>query len=209
MGYTATSSGELMAFNGVLGVMMAPIAALMLSRVDPRYIMSTGLLIVAADTLYRTTFNGDMTFGQLVPAQLALGLGMPLFFVPMMSLAMGSVKPSETASASGLINFLRTMSGAFATAIITFVWHNSSTGIRVDLSGSLNDAPGTLAKLRSMGQSAQQALQSLDNMVQTQSVMIATNHVFQFVGTILVLTAAGIWLMPKPSGPVSLPTGGH
>jgi DHA2 family multidrug resistance protein len=88
MGYTATSSGEIMAFNGVLGVIMAPVAAIMISRVDPRAIMSTGLLIIAADTLYRTTFNNDMTFGQLVPAQLAMGLGMPLFFVPMMSLAM-------------------------------------------------------------------------------------------------------------------------
>jgi DHA2 family multidrug resistance protein len=209
MGYTATSSGEVMAFNGLLGVVMAPIAAMMLSRVDPRAIMSTGLLIVAADTLYRTTFNTDVTFGQLIPVQLALGLGMPLFFVPMMSLAMGSVKPSETASASGLINFLRTMSGAFATAIITFAWHNSATGSRVDLSGVLNDPQGVLAKIRATGQSAQQAVQSLDNMVQTQSVMLATNHIFQFVGAILLVTAAGIWLMPKPSGPVSLPTGGH
>jgi DHA2 family multidrug resistance protein len=209
MGYTATTSGEIMAFNGVLGVMMAPIAAMLISRVDPRAIMSTGLLIIACDTLYRTTFNTDVTFGQLVPAQLAMGLGMPLFFVPMMSLAMGSVKPSETASASGLINFLRTMSGAFATAVITFAWHNSATGSRVDLSGVLNDPQGVLAKIRATGQTAQQALQSLDNMVQTQSVMLATNHIFQFVGAILLVTAAGIWLMPKPSGPVSLPTGGH
>jgi DHA2 family multidrug resistance protein len=209
MGYTATTSGEIMAFNGVLGVMMAPIAAMLISRVDPRAIMSTGLLIIACDTLYRTTFNTDVTFGQLVPAQLAMGLGMPLFFVPMMSLAMGSVKPSETASASGLINFLRTMSGAFATAIITFAWHNSATGSRNDLAGVLNDPQGVLAKIRATGQTAQQALQSLDNMVQTQSVMLATNHIFQFVGAILLVTAAGIWLMPKPSGPVSLPTGGH
>jgi len=209
MGYTATSSGEVMAFNGLLGVVMAPIAAMMLSRVDPRAIMSTGLLIVAADTLYRTTFNTDVTFGQLIPVQLALGLGMPLFFVPMMSLAMGSVKPSETASASGLINFLRTMSGAFATAIITFAWHNSATGSRVDLSGVLNDPQGVLAKIRATGQSAQQAVQSLDNMVQTQSVMLATNHIFQFVGVIVLVTAAGIWLMPKPSGPVSMSMEGH
>jgi len=209
MGYTATTSGEIMAFNGVLGVMMAPIAAMLISRVDPRAIMSTGLLIIACDTLYRTTFNTDVTFGQLVPAQLAMGLGMPLFFVPMMSLAMGSVKPSETASASGLINFLRTMSGAFATAVITFAWHNSATGSRNDLAGVLNDPQGVLAKIRATGQTAQQALQSLDNMVQTQSVMLATNHIFQFVGAILLVTAAGIWLMPKPSGPVSLPTGGH
>jgi DHA2 family multidrug resistance protein len=134
---------------------------------------------------------------------------MPLFFVPMMSLAMGSVKPSETASASGLINFLRTMSGAFATAIITFAWHNSATGSRVDLSGVLNDPQGVLAKIRATGQSAQQAVQSLDNMVQTQSVMLATNHIFQFVGVIVLVTAAGIWLMPKPSGPVSMSMEGH
>jgi DHA2 family multidrug resistance protein len=127
----------------------------------------------------------------------------------MMSLAMGSVKPAETASASGLINFLRTMSGAFATAVITFAWHHSATGSRVDLSGVLNDPQGVLAKIRATGETAQQALQSLDNMVQTQSVMLATNHIFQFVGAILLLTAAGIWLMPKPTGPVSLPTGGH
>jgi DHA2 family multidrug resistance protein len=209
MGYTATSSGEIMAFNGVLGVVMAPIAALMISRVDPRLIMSTGLVIIAADTLYRATFNTDMTFGQIVPAQLALGLGMPLFFVPMMSLSMASVKPAETASASGLINFLRTMSGAFATAIITYAWHDSATHSRVDLAGHLNSAQIVLKKFRSTGLSTQQALQALDNMVQTQSVMLATNHVFQIVGAILVVTAAGIWLMPKPAGPLSLGTGGH
>jgi DHA2 family multidrug resistance protein len=209
MGYTATTSGEIMAFNGVLGVVMAPVAAMMLSRVDPRLIMSTGLCIIAADTLYRVTFNTDMTFGQIVPAQLALGLGMPLFFVPMMSLAMGSVKPEETASASGLINFLRTMSGAFATAIITYAWHDSATHQRANLVGTLNGAQSVLKKFRSTGLSAQQALQSLDNMVQTQAVMLATNHVFQVVGAILLLTAAGIWLMPKPSGPLALGPGGH
>jgi DHA2 family multidrug resistance protein len=209
MGYTATTSGELMAFNGALGVMMAPIAAILISRVDPRYLMSTGLFILAMDTLYRTTFNTDITFGQLVPAQLAMGLGMPLFFVPMMSMAMSSVKPEETASAAGLINFLRTMSGAFATAIITFVWHDNATRARVDMAGSVNNPQGVLDRMRHVGLSAQGALQSLDNMVQTQSVMLSTNHVFTAVGLILLVTAAGVWLMPKPAGPVQLPSGGH
>ena len=209
MGYTATSSGEMMAFNGVLGLVMAPLAATLISRIDPRLIMSTGLTIIASITLYRTSFNTDMTFWQLMPAQLAMGIGMPMFFVPMMSLAMGSVTPAETASASGLINFLRTMSGAFAAAVITFAWHDNAIGSHVDLAGKINDAQGALAKLRNMGMSAQQALQSLDNMVQTQSVMLATNRVFFFVGAILLVTAAGIWLMPKPKGPLVMGPSGH
>ncbi len=209
MGYTATSSGEMMAFNGVLGLVMAPLAASLIGRIDPRLIMSTGLTIIASITLYRTTFNTDMTFWQLVPAQLAMGIGMPMFFVPMMSMAMGSVAPAETASASGLINFLRTMSGAFATAVITFAWHDNSIGSHVDLAGKIHDAPGTLAKLQSTGLSAQQALQALDNLVETQSVMLATNRVFFFVGAILLATAAGIWLMPKPKGPLATGPTGH
>jgi len=39
--------------------------------------------------------------------------------------------------------------------------------------------------------------------------MLATNHIFQFVGVIVLVTAAGIWLMPKPSGPVSMSMEGH
>jgi DHA2 family multidrug resistance protein len=207
MGYTATASGELTAFNGVLGVLMAPVAALLISKMDARIILSFGVLVIGLDTLYRATFNTDITFGQLVPVQLALGFGMPLFFVPITSLSLASVNPEETASASGLVNFLRTMAGAFATAIITFAWHHSTTHDRVELSGALHNPGGTLDKLKGMGLTPSQALKSLDELVQSQSVMLATNHIFLIVGAILIVTAAGIWLMPKPSGPLSAEIG--
>ena len=97
---------------------LAPIVANLIGKVDPRFLMSLGLGLVALDTFWRTTFNTDISFWGLVPAQMALGLGMPLFFLPMMSMSMGAVKPEETASAAGLINFLRTMAGAFATGVI-------------------------------------------------------------------------------------------
>ncbi len=88
MNYTAIDSGEIMAMNGMIGIFVAPTAAMLLSKIDGRLMMSTGLFIVAADMFWRTTFNTDVTFWQLAPAQMALGLGMPLFFVPMMSISM-------------------------------------------------------------------------------------------------------------------------
>ncbi len=207
LGYTATASGELTAFNGVLGVMMAPVAAIVMTKIDPRFVLSFGVLIIGLDTLYRATFNTDISFGQLIPVQLALGLGMPMFFVTITSLSLASVNPEETASASGLANFLRTMSGAIATAIITFGWHRSTTHDRVELVGSLYDPQGAIDKLKTTGQTAQQALRSLDDIVQSQSVMLATNHIFLIVGAILIATAAGVWLMPKPSGPLKAEAG--
>ncbi len=207
MNYTASSAGELVAFNGVFGIVMAPIAAQLMSRVDGRALMSIGIAIIALATLWRSSFSLDMTFMQLLPSQLVLGLGMPLFFVPMTALAMASVAPEETASAAGLVNFLRTMSGAIATAIVTTAWENGARTAHVDSAGRLNGTDGILAKMNAIGLSAGQALQSLDNMVQSQSMMLATNQVFLVVGVVLALAAASVWLMPKPSGPVQMQVG--
>ena len=198
MSYTATTAGQMMAFNGLVAVMVAPIAANLLSRVDPRLMMSTGLAIVALDTLWRTTFNTDMTFWELVPAQMALGFGMPMFFIPLMSISMASVLPEETASAAGLFNFLRTTAGAFATGVIVFAWHHSTVQSHAELVGAMNNTPRTLAQLQAAGQSSQQALMSVDSIVQAQSTMLGTNSIFAVVALIVACVSADIWPMPKP-----------
>ena len=209
MGYTATTAGQMMAWNGLVALFLAPIVANMIGKVDPRFLMSLGLGLVALDTFWRTTFNTDISFWGLVPAQMALGLGMPLFFLPMMSMSMGAVKPEETASAAGLINFLRTMAGAFATGVIVFAWRDSTAASHVDIAGSLNNAPKVLAQMQAAGQGHQQALMSLDGIVQTQSVMLGTNQVFSVVAVILACVSAGVWLMPKPKLAPMKMGGGH
>ena len=209
MGYTATTAGQMMAWNGLVALFLAPIVANMIGKVDPRFLMSLGLGLVALDTFWRTTFNTDISFWGLVPAQMALGLGMPLFFLPMMSMSMGAVKPEETASAAGLINFLRTMAGAFATGVIVFAWRDSTAASHVNIAGSLNNAPKVLAQLQAAGQGHQQALMSLDGIVQTQSVMLGTNQVFSVVAVILACVSAGVWLMPKPKLAPMKMGGGH
>jgi DHA2 family multidrug resistance protein len=43
-------------------------------------------------------------------------------------------------------------------------------------------------------------------MVQGQSVMLATNHVFFLLAMTIAAVAAGVWLSPKPKAAVSLST---
>jgi MFS transporter, DHA2 family, multidrug resistance protein len=209
MNYTAFDAGQIMAMNGMISIFVAPTAAMLLNKIDGRYMMSFGLLVVAADMFWRTTFNTDITFWQLAPAQMALGLGMPLFFIPLMSLAMASVLPSETADAAGMISFLRTMSGAFSTAIITFSWRSKTVHDRVELVNSLAPGNRALTLLRHTGQSASQALMSFSNMVDTQATMLATNNIFFAVSLVLLGVAAGVWLMPKMKLAPRQAPGGH
>jgi len=171
--------------------------------------MSTGLAIIAATTVYRMTFAQNMTFGELIPPQLAFGLGMPLFFVPLMSVSMAMVPPDKTATAAGLINFLRSMSGAFATAIVTTMWSDDATRDRVQLVGEIKKPHDVLMKLGGTPHHMGQALQKLDGMVESQSVMLATNRTFLEIGVIVACVSLGVWLLPRPRGPMRLPVGGH
>src|SRR5262249_29637899 len=144
---------------------------------------------------------------QLVLPQLLTGLGMPLFFVPLLGLSVAAVPASKTASAAGLVNFIRTMSGAFGTALATTAWDNATTGARADLAGTLHQSQATLQAMQSHGMTAAQALQNLSNMVQSQAVMLATNRVSFVLAIIIAAVAVGVWLSPKPKGAVSLSAG--
>ena len=197
LGYTATLSGDVLALQGLLGVLAAPLVAAVMPRVDSRILMSAGLGILALAIFYRSGFALNIGFNQMVLPQLAMGLGIPLFFVPLMTISVTAVNQNERASASGIINFLRTLAGAVATAMVISAWNTDQAATRFTLAGRLQNTDGLLQTLQDQGQSADQALSSLDGMLQSQSLMLATNHMAVLLAGVLALTALGIWLMPR------------
>jgi len=209
LGYTAEWAGRVTAFQGVLAVVMSPIVARMMGKSDPRALVSFGVLCLGAVAFWRTGFQSDVSFWGLAMPQLVQGFAMPFFFLPLTALAMGAVKPSETASAAGLLNFMRTTAGAFATSLTTTAWENLTSARHSDLAGALNTPKATLASLQAMGMSAGQALGQLDQTVQGQAVMLATNRVFMVLGFVFVLAAATVWVAPKPTRRVEAGAGGH
>lgn len=204
MGYTAAWAGYVTAFNGVMGVVMAPVAAILSTRIDPRKIISFGLILMAATVAVRALFAPQMEVFQLILPQLAQGVAMPFVMVPMIGMSMSFVLESEHASAAGLINFLRSMSGAFGTAIVTTAWEDASIARHSELAGLIHHPSAVLAQMKAAGLNAAQALEMLNNMVHSQAVMLATDHVFLIIGLVVAVAAAAIWLAPKPSGPIAL-----
>lgn len=56
-----------------------------------------------------------------------MGFGLPFFFIPTTGLALASVEPHEMDNAAGLMNFLRTLSGAAAVSVVNTAWENGTT----------------------------------------------------------------------------------
>ncbi|MFT3849858.1 MAG: DHA2 family efflux MFS transporter permease subunit [Propionivibrio sp.] len=209
MGYTATTAGMATAWTGVFALFVAPIAATLSSKVDPRKLVFGGVMWLGLVTLLRTIATTDMGYWDVSRPIMLMGLGLPFFFIPLTGLALASVNEHETASAAGLMNFLRTLSGAFATSLITTVWDDQITRHHAELVGLADGDQSVRTLLESSGMAADAVLQSIDRLITGQAVMLATNQIMAFVGVAFIVAASVIWLAPKPKRVVNAATGGH
>jgi DHA2 family multidrug resistance protein len=208
IGYTATWAGYASAMNGVFAVLVSPIVGRYVGKVDPRAFVSFGVCWLAGVAIWRSHFTTDVTFWNVALPFLFQGFAMPFYFVSITSITLSAVQPQETASAAGLSNFLRTASAAFATSIMTTAWENLSNAKRAQLSGRLNDAPGTVTALTDHGFTAAQAAGQIEHLLQVQATMLATNQIFQITSLLFILAGTLVWFAPRPK-PGGGMGGGH
>ena len=209
MGYTATTAGMATAWSGISAILVAPVVAVLSSKVDLRRLVFGGVAWLGLATLLRTIATTDMGFWDVSLPILLMGIGMPFFFIPTTSLALASVEERETASAAGLMNFLRTLSGAFATSLITTLWDDQITRDHAELVGLSDSDQSVRSLLESSGMTADAVLQSLDRLVNGQAVMLATNQIMTAVAIAFLVAASVIWLAPKPTRVVDAAASGH
>jgi DHA2 family multidrug resistance protein len=120
---------------------------------------------------------------------------------------MASVAPGEQANAAGVSSFMRTVAGAFATSLVQTGWANDASRARAALAGAMPMGSSTIDTLMNGGQSRDSAVATLDNLVQTQSVMLATVHIFGIIAACSTFGAILIWLAPRPKGPIDTSAG--
>ncbi len=213
-GYTATWAGYAMAVNGIFAVVMGPIvASVLMPRVDPRFLASYGLTVLAGIAWMRGGFTPDIDFFHVMLPQLIQGSAMPFFFIPLMVIAMADVKPQDMASAAGLFNFIRTLCVAFATAITTTLWADDTIASREQIVThiSMLNQPTveTMNSMTNMGMPMETARGMVDHIVQTQASTIATVHIFQGTAFLFLLAAAIIWIAKPPRRGAAIPSDAH
>jgi MFS transporter, DHA2 family, multidrug resistance protein len=208
MGYTTTWAGLVVAWGGVLSVVFSPIAAKLANRVDPRVLIFVGCLWLGLITFWRAHASVDMSYLVICIPLFFIGLGMPMYYVPLTGLAMGSVNEEETASAAGLMNFVRTISGAIATSLVTTSWQNRSIIAHARLT-DIVDPTGQVATMLPAGLSGQMVREMLNGLVTSQSLMLATNGLMLVIGAVFVIAAVSIVLAPKPARVVDGASVGH
>jgi DHA2 family multidrug resistance protein len=202
LGYTSQQAGLAASATGILAIAAGPVAAMLSTRMDERLLVTAGVGWLTLTTLLRGLANTDMTFWHVWGVLVLVGASMPTFFIPLMTIALGAVDVEETADASGMTSFVRTLSGAFATSVVTTLWENDAAAHHGDLVGRVNDLPGAMGRLQAAGLDSGQALSVINRLVDQQAVLLATNQLFWGIAAVLALGLVLVWAIPRPRRPV-------
>lgn len=197
LGYTSTYAGYATAFNGMGAVIMSPFVAKMLKKRDPRALVCFGIFWIAGCNLLRVGWTTGSDFWTLAFPQMLQGFGMPFFFIPLTTIALGAVDPKETASAAGVMSFLRTMAGAIGTSVSMTLYANNMTVARSEMVSRLN-TDATQQALTAQGFSIDQVRGAVEMTVTQESSTLAINHMFLLSAIIFAGAALIIWLAPRP-----------
>ncbi|MEU0990554.1 DHA2 family efflux MFS transporter permease subunit [Streptomyces sp. NPDC005953] len=123
LGYSPTEAGlRMLPWTG-MPLLVSPLAGYLSDRIGGRPIIIASLTLQAIGLgLFALVLEPGMSYAAMLPAQIAGGLGMALFFAPAASLVMSSVQPAEQGMASGANNALREVGGALGVAALAAVF---------------------------------------------------------------------------------------
>jgi MFS transporter, DHA2 family, multidrug resistance protein len=197
LGYTATDAGILNAMSAMSAIVVAPIAAKLMDRMDARIMISASVAWLGLMTLVRAGWTSGIDFWAMAVPQILQGFALPFFIVPLTALSLGAVPPDETPGAAGLQNFVRTMAIAIATSLALTVWGDAQRMAQTDVAGSLNPAD-TLDKLNRLGLDLEQGRRVIAGVAGNEATMLAVNHTVYVTVVVLFVAAAIVWFSPRP-----------
>jgi DHA2 family multidrug resistance protein len=217
-GYTATWAGLVLSPGGVVTMVMMFVVGRVAAKVQPKYLIIAGAVLIALSMYSMTNVYGDLGFWFMARSRMLLGVGLPLIFVPIMAASYDGIPPSKTDQASALINAARNTGGSIGVSIVSNVlthreqFHQSRLVEQVVPSSM--QYQDTLQQITSyftahgssLAQAHDQAVQWIGAQVQTQASFLS------FMDAFWVLMAIALSAVPlaltlrsvKLGGPVSM-----
>ncbi|HKX67755.1 MAG TPA: MFS transporter [Intrasporangium sp.] len=119
-GLSVVETGLVLLPNGILMVLLSPVAAALIQRFGPRAILIAGAIVMAAGFVMRSFLHATLL--EVVVAAGVSSVGMVLAFAAMPTLIMRSVPITETASANGLNTLLRAIGTSSASAVLAAIF---------------------------------------------------------------------------------------
>ena len=112
----ALQIGLIMMVTGVAQFLSAPLAALLSRRLDMRVMLALGLSLFGIGVYLNAFLTNQSDYWELFLPQVVRGSSLMLCFMPINTLALGTLPQEVLKNASGLYNLMRNLGGAIGLA---------------------------------------------------------------------------------------------
>jgi DHA2 family multidrug resistance protein len=203
--YDSLTIGYIMMVVGIAQFVSAPIAGVILNRVDSRLMLAVGLALFGYSTYLAGQVTSNQTgFNEILWPQALRGFSLMFCFLPINMLALAQFEAVQLKNASGLYNLTRNLGGAIGLALINTIVQNRATLHYERLAESMSaaDSATRLALNRmtahfsnTLGDQAaeQAALKLLDGLVTREALVLSFADAFYLMTGVFVVSLV---LMP-------------
>jgi EmrB/QacA subfamily drug resistance transporter len=118
LGYSAVQAGAAFLPLTLLIVVVAPIAGKTTDRFGSRWLITTGMLLLAVQLLYFSQLGVEETYWALLPAMILGGFGMALVMTPSAAAAVRALPVDKSGVGSAVLNAFRQVGGSVGIALM-------------------------------------------------------------------------------------------
>lgn len=204
VGYTAQWAGFMLAPSGLMAILLVPFVGRSLRIIEPRIFSTLCFSFFAIAFYWRAHFTADADFWTYAMPQLIQGLGVAMFFAPLMTISMGNMPQERLAAAAGLQNFTRVLMGSFGISAYVTLWEQRGAIHRAQLAEHISTlSPNTEAymqRLAELGMDPSRMHASMDQLLARQAFTMATNDIYWVALGLAVFLIFFVWLAKPPFG---------
>jgi DHA2 family multidrug resistance protein len=215
-GFDSLEIGRIMAITGVMMFISAPVAGKLSKLMDLRAMLAFGLITFGVSVWWLAHLTSESAYWELLLPQGLRGFSMMFLFLPVNTLALGTMAPHELKNASGLYNLMRNLGGAIGLALITTITVQRDAAHVLHLQEQVNWArPGATQFLHGLTQALtpefgvaapKAALAQVALLVQREALTLTYNDVLMLMAGVFFLAVPLVLLLAKPKAAV---TGAH
>jgi len=119
MGYPAVASGMAVSPRGFGAVTSMLIVGRLINRVRGRYLVMFGFSVLAYSIYLFSKINLEISISSIVWPNIISGFAMGFIFVPLTTMALGTLSNEQMGNASGVFNLMRNTGGSVGIAAVT------------------------------------------------------------------------------------------
>jgi DHA2 family multidrug resistance protein len=212
LGYTATDAGLVISPGGFAIMALMPVVGALVGRVDPRWLITFGLVVTSFGLYAMTHFYLDIDYATIAWVRAYQSMGLAFLFIPINTVAYLGITPDKSNNASAIINMMRNLGGSVGIALATTLlarrqqYHQSMLVEHVTPWNSAYDT--TISSLQSVFSAAganaadatQHAQAFLYQMVQRQATMLSFIDTFWILAILFAAMVPLVFLMRRPRG---------